>query len=96
MHGYFQEFPLGPTDLFTKFLKIPTNIQFYGTSDFSCHRSTQASTPKPGHSKEAKLFMSKVRSRMETLFRDSKILAFYGNDLGMILTSIWRSFMQWL
>ena len=38
-YGYFQEFPLSPTDLFTKFLKIPTKIRFYGTSDFICHRS---------------------------------------------------------
>jgi hypothetical protein len=39
LYGNFQEFPLSPTDLFTKFLKILTKIRFYGTSDFICHRS---------------------------------------------------------
>ncbi len=46
-------------------------------ADSGLRGSTKASTPKPGHSKEAKLFMSRVRSRMETLlkrFKDFGIL----------------------
>ena len=41
-------------------------------ADSGLRGSTKASTPKPGHSKEAKLFMSRVRSRMETLFKRFK------------------------
>jgi hypothetical protein len=41
-------------------------------ADSGLRGSTKASTPKPGHSKEAKLFMSRVRSRKETLFKRFK------------------------
>lgn len=41
-------------------------------ADSGLKGSAKASTPKPGHSKEAKLFMSRVRSRMETLFKRFK------------------------
>jgi hypothetical protein len=41
-------------------------------ADSGLRGSTKASTPKPGHSKEAKLFMSRVRSRTETLFKRFK------------------------
>ena len=41
-------------------------------ADSGLRGSTKASTPKPGHSKKAKLFMSRVRSRMETLFKRFK------------------------
>ena len=41
-------------------------------ADSGLKGSTKASTPKPGHSKEATLFMSRARSRMETLFKRFK------------------------
>jgi hypothetical protein len=41
-------------------------------ADSGLKGSAKASTPKPGHLKEAKLFMSRVRSRMETLFKRFK------------------------
>jgi hypothetical protein len=41
-------------------------------ADSDLRGSTKASTPKLGYSKEAKLFMSRVRSKMETLFKRFK------------------------
>ena len=41
-------------------------------ADSGLRGSTKASTPKPGHLKKAKLFMPRVRSRVETLFKRFK------------------------
>lgn len=46
--------------------KIPEGKR--AIADSGLRGSAKVSTTKPGHSKEAKKFMSRVRSRMETLF----------------------------
>jgi hypothetical protein len=51
-------------------MKIPEGKR--AIVDSGLRGSAKASTPKLGHSKEAKLFISRVRSRMETLFKRFK------------------------
>lgn len=46
--------------------KIPEGKRAIADSGF--RGSDKVSTTKPGHSRETKVFMSRVRSRMETLF----------------------------
>lgn len=46
--------------------KIPEGKR--AIADSGLRGSAKVSRTKPGHSKEAKKFMSRVRSRMETLF----------------------------
>lgn len=53
--------------------KIPEGKRAIADSGF--RGSANVSTTKPGHSKEAKQFMSRVRSRMETLFKRFKDFA---------------------
>lgn len=51
--------------------KIPEGKRAIADSGFK--GSAKASTTKPGHSKDAKIFMCRARARMETLFNRFRV-----------------------
>ncbi len=70
-----QIFPVPCFSMGDEVLRIPNGVRVI--VDSGLRTSAKASTPKPGHLKEAKLFMFRARSRMETLlkrFKDFGIL----------------------